>query len=935
MFVKLGNQDQALKLQLFDALQEIAQIGCWELDIKTNTTFWTEEVVKIHGLKSGQNISVSEAIAFYAPEEQHKIISCLEACKLGTSYRERFKFFNAQGEELYIETTGYPIRNSSGEIISLRGTFQNITEFYKKAEEVKLILDQITEGYWDWHLDKDFEYMSPRFWEILGIDFRTKKHHPSEWMDLIHPDDAKSVAQAFERHVQSEGVTPFDLKVRYRHSQGHWIWIRCAGQVIEWGPNKEAIRAVGTHRDVTLEVETERQLRSKEEKLSLALEGASLGAWTWDLKTNQVDYDERWARMRGCERSELKMDITDWESRVHPQDLSKAYQLINDYMNGKSKHFELIHRVKHKNGQWLYIMGRGRFSNWDADGNPILFSGTDFDITEAKRSELITQLVSEIRSEFIAHPNKKQFFDYLLSHLLKVFESEYGFLGEILNDSKGPYLKTFAITDISWDEATRLLYQTMADKGMEFRNLDTLFGQVIKTGELLLTNDPANHPASKGLPKGHPPLKAFMGVPIYYNKKFIAMIGLANAPGGYLSNEVKWYQPLFDSIGEMINAIILQEQVESQKKIAMHHAKLASIGEMAAGVGHEINNPLAIISGQMTLLKKQFINQYGDNPDFLQKFEKVTRSVSRIANIVQGLRTFARSDDTLLGPVNISQIITESIAMMRDLYKTDQVIFIDSIAADLWIQGNAGRIQQVIINLLNNAKDAVEKAEKKIVEISAHMNHQFVRIRIKDTGCGIPESLREKIFQPFFTTKEVNKGTGIGLSLSLSIIQEHNGKLELKSEVNQGTEFIIEFQLLSQPAKLSQTQDPIPLSQSLENSFKAIKILIVDDEQDLREALAEILAEANLTVLLAENGQQAQQVLLQNSDIQVIISDMKMPICDGPTLLKQIRSNGYAGKFYFITGGVDIDLKSITDIYTGILPKPFDEAQIKTLLLTE
>lgn len=934
MVIKLGAQDQEIKLQLFDTLQEVAHIGCWELDLQNNQTFWTEEVVKIHGLLPGQNISLDQAIAFYAPEDQSRIQKCVEQCKLGHSYRERFKFFNAQGDLRYVETTGQPVRDASGKVISLRGTFQDITETYKKEEEVKLILDHITEGYWDWYIKDDYEYMSPRFWEILGVDYRTKRHHPSEWRELIHPEDAPLVVQSFEAHVKSRGTEPFEIDVRYRHSRGHWIWIRCSGKVIQWDNKGLPIRAVGTHRDVTAKIENEYKLRSKEEKLSLALEGASLGSWTWDLKTNQVEYDERWARMRGLEVSELKKDITDWESRVHPQDLSKAYQMINEYLQGKAKHFELIHRVKHKNGEWLYIMGRGRFSDWDMDGQPILFSGTDFDITEAKRAEQITGLVSEIRSGFITYSNKKEFFEYLLATLLKTFESEYGFIGEILSDKNGPYLKTFAITDISWDEATRSLYQSMADKGMEFRSLDTLFGHVIKSGELLITNDPTNHPSSKGIPKGHPPLNSFMGIPIYYNKHFIAMIGLANKLDGYTEKEARWYQPLFTSISEMINAINLQEQVENQRRIAMHNAKLASIGEMAAGVGHEINNPLAIISGQVTLIKKQFVNQYGDNPELLQKFEKVSRSVSRIANIVQGLRTFARSDDAQLGPINVTNIVQESISMLRDIYKTDQVNFIESIEPNLWINGNAGRIQQVIINLLNNAKDAVEKTTLKQVDISVHQKNQTIYLRIKDTGCGIPESLREKIFQPFFTTKEVNKGTGIGLALTLSIIQEHHGKIELVSELNQGTEFIIEFKAVSRVVTTATTDSKGIDQHQVELSSKPLKVLLVDDEEDLREALADMLSEIGLIVVTAENGKQAQVVLQNNPDVTVIISDMKMPICDGPTFLQKVKSQGYQGQFYFITGGVDIDLKLIEGQYTGILPKPFDEEQIKKLILT-
>ena len=153
---------------------------------------------------------------------------------------------------------------------------------------------------------------------------------------------------------------------------------------------------------------------------------------------------------------------------------------------------------------------------------------------ELQKKNALLQAVIHAQSKFIVDDDPRELFDGLLHDLLDLTSSEYGFIGEVLyNEAKLPYLKTYAITNIAWNEETRNFYEENVPQGLEFHNLETLFGYALKTEETVISNDPAQDPRSGGLPKGHPPLNAFLGMPLLSGKNMVGMVGIANRPGGY------------------------------------------------------------------------------------------------------------------------------------------------------------------------------------------------------------------------------------------------------------------------------------------------------------------------------------------------------------------------------------------------------------------
>jgi len=159
--------------------------------------------------------------------------------------------------------------------------------------------------------------------------------------------------------------------------------------------------------------------------------------------------------------------------------------------------------------------------------------GTMPEMVDRERAQELLASINRVQLEFIADVPSEQAFGTLLENLLTLTESDYGFIGQVLRLEDGtPFLKTHAISDIAWNEETRRLYKENAPN-LEFRNLDTLFGQVMVTGKPVIANDPANDERASGRPDGHPPLRSFLGIPFHFAGEMVGMIGIANRPGGY------------------------------------------------------------------------------------------------------------------------------------------------------------------------------------------------------------------------------------------------------------------------------------------------------------------------------------------------------------------------------------------------------------------
>ena len=233
-------------------------------------------------------------------------------------------------------------------------------------------------------------------------------------------------------------------------------------------------------------------------------------------------------------------------------------------------------------------------------------------------------------------------------------------------------------------------------------------------------------------------------------------------------------------------------ELEAAQSATLAASRMATLGEMASGIAHEVNNPLAVINSIIHQIKKRLDkNEFDKIPERLDKIHAI---VLRVSKIISGLRTFARDGekDPFL-PSSIKKIVDETLELAAERLKSLNIdLRIDPMSDELSIDCRATQISQVLLNLINNARDAIQRLPTKWIQIKFEDCGDKIRISVIDSGSGIPLDVQEKMFRPFYTTKEVGVGTGLGLSISIGIIQTHHGRLYIE-QASQNTHFVIEL----------------------------------------------------------------------------------------------------------------------------------------------
>jgi PAS domain S-box-containing protein len=271
-----------------------------------------------------------------------------------------------------------------------------------------------------------------------------------------------------------------------------------------------------------------------------------------------------------------------------------------------------------------------------------------------------------------------------------------------------------------------------------------------------------------------------------------------NMPDG----SMRWYRAVASSFsieeGVPLGAVVVtidqtvdrekEKYLEAQRLRAIQSAKMATLGEMAGGIAHEINNPLAIISGTIELLKRE---EWLKNENVAKSIERLDRTTNRIANIVRGLKSFSRNaENDPSEAFDIHDMVMDTVSFCGERFKNHGVHLVVNSSSGHLMTGRSTQLSQVILNLLNNAFDAVVGLQDAVVKLEVLQHEHGVSILVEDNGPGVPEGLEEKIMQPFFTTKEVGKGTGLGLSIAKGIVEDHNGSLSLARDAKL-TRFVI------------------------------------------------------------------------------------------------------------------------------------------------
>ena len=323
-----------------------------------------------------------------------------------------------------------------------------------------------------------------------------------------------------------------------------------------------------------------RRLQSTVQRLDLVLGAVDLGLWDRDLRTGAEVMDERWFGLLGYAPGEFDTHQGRWLTQVHPGDLLRVEHLRQLVLSGDLPLLELEFRMRHRDGHWVWVHSRGRVVQHAADGTPLRMVGSHADVTPRKLAELamarqhrLLQAVSRAQNSFIEDSHPQRAFQLLLEELLGVTDSEYGLIGEVVpRPGAVPCLRIHAMTNIAWDAASQALHAQVAAGGMMFDSPDSLLGVSLRTGEAVISNHPEQDRRSSGRPHGHPPLRAYLGLPVKVDGELVALVGLANQPEGYTQDDADFLAPFISTVGQLFRAWRADQQrakVQQELQIAL------------------------------------------------------------------------------------------------------------------------------------------------------------------------------------------------------------------------------------------------------------------------------------------------------------------------------------------------------------------------------
>jgi C4-dicarboxylate-specific signal transduction histidine kinase len=235
-----------------------------------------------------------------------------------------------------------------------------------------------------------------------------------------------------------------------------------------------------------------------------------------------------------------------------------------------------------------------------------------------------------------------------------------------------------------------------------------------------------------------------------------------------------------------------EQELRDKQEQLVQAGKLATLGELTTGVAHELNNPLNNIGLFIGNATDQLRLGLSDPERIEQELEKAMEQVRKATSIISHLRTFGRAAPVSVERVDVDEVIERSLSLMQEQLRLRGIeVELDLCLDELIVLGNAIQLEQVFVNLLTNARDALEEAPEKTIRIATASDGKEIRIAFADTGCGIAADIEQRIFDPFFTTKEVGTGTGLGLSITYSIVKEHGGEITVNGEPGGGARFVI------------------------------------------------------------------------------------------------------------------------------------------------
>ena len=733
-----------------------------------------------------------------------------------------------------------------------------------------------------WHLDTASNQVtwSEELYKMYGFDPTQPVPPYTESQKLFTPESWALLNRSIQCVLDTG--SPYEIELEMVRISGHKGWMLARGE-----PVKDASGAVvgirGVAQDITEQKESEAALLEAQRNYEEAEHLAHLGHWQLDLVSNELKWSKEIFSIFGIDPEKFDASYEMFLEAIHPDDRDLVSQSYEASVNNRTD-YNIEHRLLMSDGSIKWVIERGKTSYSD-EGEPLVSTGTVQDITESKQQH---ELLEASRKRFQT-----------------LFDSSTD--GIFILDMHGDFI------DINRTAHKRLGYSKAEMLALNLSTLDTpefaekvpmRMQQVIRNGSAVFES-------------------------AQYRKDGSIMPTEVNARLLELEGE----QIILSIIRDISERKALEAQIRQSQK-------MESIGTLVGGIAHDFNNMLPAVQGNVYMAKKQLQG----HPEATGRLENIEKLGNRAASMVQQLLTFARQDTVQMSVFILNDFMKEGYSLAKAAIP--ESIDHKSVVCEepLQIKGDATQLQQVLFNLLSNAVDAVADSRRPEIRCSLHPftadaaflsrhsdleGESFACITVSDNGHGIPSEWLDKIFEPFFTTKEVGKGTGLGLAMLYGAVQTHSGVVEVESDQDHGTSFKIYLPLSNEN----------PEEPSLENVSRkggqGETILLVDDEDNLRETTAEVLFEMGYKVFQATNGVEALEMFKsRQSEIDLILSDVVMPQMGGIKLLHSIREFDQQVPILLATGYDKDEVLDRDDLKQNcqVIHKPFDFNELSRMI---
>jgi two-component system cell cycle sensor histidine kinase/response regulator CckA len=388
-------------------------------------------------------------------------------------------------------------------------------------------------------------------------------------------------------------------------------------------------------------------------------------------------------------------------------------------------------------------------------------------------------------------------------------------------------------------------------------------------------------------------------------------------------------------VGDAAVLLLLKDNSEEAKlkRQVAQATKMQVVGQLAGGVAHDFNNILTAIIGHCDLMLMRHTPGDSDYDDIQQ----IKSNSNRAAGLTRQLLAFSRQQTLRPEVLQLPDVVSEVSHLLKRLLGETVELIVKHGRSLGPVRADPGQLEQVIINLAVNARDAMAPKgggmltiqtfslnSDRVAEVGSDILPlaDYTVLSIKDTGTGIPRSVRSKIFEPFFTTKEVGKGTGLGLSTVYGIVKQSGGFIFVDSEAGEWTRFDIYLPVHREEAGAARSRKTAKAKK--DELWGSGTVLLVEDEPTVRSVAERALTRHGYTVITADNGEDALEILAKNEPIDLLISDVVMPGMDGPTMVREARESRPELKILFMSGYAEEQLRKSIDIENvNFLPKPF------------